>query len=810
MAGLMGNDLPLNLSVAEKKTIDSYITRPEFYLSFVGRFMAPPKKPMKPNQEIIFVLGKLRALFVYAGGKVANECALFDLVEIDTPTPRDITLKFRNFSQTLLSTSKIPEIIAHIQKYYAVNFPGMPVPFLGDNVITAEVGPCGGFSTTFRCLSDYLNTPIREDIAYDVEVFYSPSNIHELNLNEWPEPPNLAQSRALIVALKYNEWFTSLVAKGPAVKVGNEGIVAVTDVLQTNKKIEKLELVSVGSHEAWITNEIWMTFALNNYLTNVSLSSNPIEDKGCAALCTHWLSTVSHPIFSLNLDKCDIGFKGMHLLFRTLRENKWVAKHLKTLCISYNKIEDSAGELVLFLRDASSLTKLEISYTNPTWSALKTAATQPEFSRHSTKQLTRLGLAGNKIPRPEIFSDIAAFLHNAAPALTDLDLSATSLPLSPFPTRALFAAIPNLVRLELADNEFGEDGIHTLVDILTGSDPQPLLKLKTLTLDRNIALLDRGPANKRHLKGHGIKALTKLISQKSNLLCPIETLKFSATTNTRLRYEILPIITALATNETITDLDITGHYAGDDLAVALGRALQVNHTLRTLYIDENQVSVVGLEFKKKKKKKNFTLTRMPIPVIDISDQLKMAENTAGLQQLRERLRLPTDTTQANLQARSQQLVGEIQSYVAANNVRTFHESLKSKAAARKTIRLQEQPQQSQQSQSQLLSQQSQSQLQESHPQIQQSQQAQPQLQQPEQPEQQAQQLQQSQQQFQQPAQQFQQPAQQFQQPAQQSQQPAQQLQQSYQPEQLQQQIHQIQQLQLHSQEQPADLQEPIM
>ena len=79
-------------------------------------------------------------------------------------------------------------------------------------------------------------------------------------------------------------------------KVGNEGIVAVTDILQTNKKIERLELVSVGSHEAWITNEIWMTFALNNYLTNVSLSSNPIEDKGCTALCTHWLSTVSHPI----------------------------------------------------------------------------------------------------------------------------------------------------------------------------------------------------------------------------------------------------------------------------------------------------------------------------------------------------------------------------------------------------------------------------------------------------------------------------------------------------------------------------------
>lgn len=37
---------------------------------FVGRFMAPPKKPMKPNQEMIFVLGNYRVLFINAGGKV--------------------------------------------------------------------------------------------------------------------------------------------------------------------------------------------------------------------------------------------------------------------------------------------------------------------------------------------------------------------------------------------------------------------------------------------------------------------------------------------------------------------------------------------------------------------------------------------------------------------------------------------------------------------------------------------------------------------------------------------------------------------
>lgn len=76
-----------------------------------------------------------------------------------------VTLNFRGFSQTLLSPSKIPEIVAQIQKFYITNFPGMAVSFLadsGDAII--NTGPCGGFTKTYRCLSDYLSAPVREGI----------------------------------------------------------------------------------------------------------------------------------------------------------------------------------------------------------------------------------------------------------------------------------------------------------------------------------------------------------------------------------------------------------------------------------------------------------------------------------------------------------------------------------------------------------------------------------------------------------------------------------------------------------------------
>lgn len=52
------------------ETVDAFC-RPEA-IAFAGRFMSPPKRAGKPNQEIIFIIGKYRVLFVFAGGKVCT------------------------------------------------------------------------------------------------------------------------------------------------------------------------------------------------------------------------------------------------------------------------------------------------------------------------------------------------------------------------------------------------------------------------------------------------------------------------------------------------------------------------------------------------------------------------------------------------------------------------------------------------------------------------------------------------------------------------------------------------------------------
>jgi len=51
----------------------------------------------------------------------------------------------------------------------------------------------------------------------------------------------------------------------------------------------------------------------------------------------------------------------------------------------------------------------------------------------------------------------------------------------------------------------------------------------------------------------------------------LKTLFMRGEDSSALKLEILPILEALTTNDTLTSLDISGHQGGDSLATALGR-----------------------------------------------------------------------------------------------------------------------------------------------------------------------------------------------------------------------------------------------
>jgi len=44
---------------------------------------------------------------------------------------------------------------------------------------------------------------------------------------------------------------------------------------------------------------------------------------------------------------------------------------------------------------------------------------------------------------------------------------------------------------------------------------------------------------------------------------------------------LIPITYQLLVNESIQEIDISGHLVGDELALSLSKVVQANHTLRT-------------------------------------------------------------------------------------------------------------------------------------------------------------------------------------------------------------------------------------
>lgn len=62
----------------------------------------------------------------------------------------------------------------------------------------------------------------------------------------------------------------------------------------------------------------------------------------------------------------------------------------------------------------------------------------------------------------------------------------------------------------------------------------------------------------------------------------------------QLSKALIPFIHSLATNATLTELDISAHQFGNTCAVSLAKTLQVNTIISTIYWDDNATGIQGL------------------------------------------------------------------------------------------------------------------------------------------------------------------------------------------------------------------------
>jgi len=87
----------------------------------------------------------------------------------------------------------------------------------------------------------------------------------------------------------------------------------------------------------------------------------------------------------------------------------------------------------------------------------------------------------------------------------------------------------------------------------------------------------------------------------------------------RLGEAIQPFLAVVGANVHLTELDVSGHAIGDKGAFALSRALQQNRTLRTLRLDQSNMTQAGLAALMRAVEHNKDIKLMPlVPFADLS------------------------------------------------------------------------------------------------------------------------------------------------------------------------------------------------
>lgn len=172
--------------------------------------------------------------------------------------------------------------------------------------------------------------------------------------------------------------------------------------------------------------------------------------------------------------------------------------------------------------------------------------------------------------------------------------------------------------------------------ILNGRD---LHHLKVLILDHNFS-----NRTKHRLKV--IENLTIILEA-----FPIEKLSLvgGPDEKTALRADLVPLILSLTNNVSLSELNMTGNLAGDSLAFAIAKVIQVNRVLTSIDLDRNNLTILGLKRLHQALERNTTLLKMPLPYVDLNN-------------LAERL---TEKTLPELQ----KLLSQIQMRLALNNGR---------------------------------------------------------------------------------------------------------------------------------------------
>jgi len=167
--------------------------------------------------------------------------------------------------------------------------------------------------------------------------------------------------------------------------------------------------------------------------------------------------------------------------------------------------------------------------------------------------------------------------------------------------------LPDLLTI-CEENVLGDDGIQILAESLFHNSV-----IRKLNLNRNFRF---------QTQVQRVKMIQHLSEMIGSSILKLETLSIAGASkgtnkDSRLKESLASLLPCLCKNKYLTELDISGHTAGLQGAIALAQVLEVNNTLTKLHWDDNNTNIIGLQTVTKSLQLNNSIREMSIPISDI-------------------------------------------------------------------------------------------------------------------------------------------------------------------------------------------------
>ncbi|XP_063157657.1 capping protein, Arp2/3 and myosin-I linker protein 3 [Candoia aspera] len=634
-----------------QESIRKFLSRPPIHLLVRVKLETKPKK----NEDRVLVLTTWRIYLFGIKMPAKLECS-FNVLEIRA-------LNTLNHNQILVETEKAnynlkfptPEsagqVTRHVNTALAKIFPSPASVCLIRHgnvetpVASRDVSPnsessnstihsiCGGFSETYAALCDYNGQSCREEVQWDVDTIYHSEDNREFNLLDFShlESRDLA---LIVAALAYNQWFTKLYCKD--LRLGSEVAEQILHTVSKSHHLEELVLDNAGLKIDFATKLACVLAENPNTALHVlTLSHNPLEDKGLSAL-SQQLLCFPKGLSKLCLSKTSITAKGLAILCQTFSANPAFTSSLRHLDLSKNAGllgTDEANSFYSFLAQPNALIHLDLSSTDCAVDALFSALlhgccprlcylnlARNTFSHRKGKEfppslkqffcsaysLNCVNLSGIRVPVEALRSLLQGLSANTH--LSDLHLDLSGCELRSPGAQVLQEQIPGisaLSGLDLSDNGFDAD-LLTLLPVLSKNK-----SLKHLWLGKNFNVKSRTLE----------EILQKIVQCIQEEDCSLQSFSVA---DSRLRTRCSILINALGSNTCLAKVDLSGNGMEDLGAKMLSKALQINSTLRSISWDRNGTTAQGFQDVARALENNFTLKFMSLPMSDITTAYRNA------------------------------------------------------------------------------------------------------------------------------------------------------------------------------------------